>query len=199
MRTHRTAPGGSSVKRSRIIGVLAGALLVSLLFARGESWFVIVLAAASGLAPVGLSLRRQARSRFGRRGAAIVEALQSTRSLARLDRWLATIFITGGFLYIQVLADYDINAPLGLSLAIPVAIASLLFGLEYGLGACAMIAAANYFVFVPPEFTLRFEDWRDLRGVAAFTGIAIGYALICHEAFCISQEHLRRGAGERPA
>ena len=193
MRSLQAAKNGSSTTRSCVVGALAGAMLGALLFARGDSWGIITVAAASGLAPVVLSMKGAGAGGFGWLGETIMGALQSSRALARLDRWLATVFVTGAFLYIQVLADYDINAPMGLSLAIPVAFASLMFGLEYGLGAAALIAAANYFVFVPPEFTLLFDDWRDLRGVAAFTGVAIGYSVICREAFHIGEAHLSRG------
>ena len=120
----------------------------------------------------------------------LLAVLRSARELPWIERVLATLFVSSAFLYIQLVSDYAPDYVSALAAAAPVAIATILFGLMFGLASAFGVGTADYFIFVPPRFTIWFENWRDLQGVAIFLVTAICAAVIFHAAYRVSEETL---------
>jgi hypothetical protein len=114
--------------------------------------------------------------------ATVARLIHETRALPKLDRMLAAGLITGAAVYFQVGADWEIASRAGPLLAAPVVVSALLFGMDCGVASAAGAAALNWFIFVPPAYTLSTRDWLDVARIAVFVLIGLFAALVLNRA-----------------
>ncbi len=163
-------PSASAIAMGALAGCTAGLLLADL----GHGVWKAVAACAAGSLPAFASMAAPLRSRFIGR---VLSLLAQCRTLPMPERCLATALLCVAAHYVQISAGFD-GGPLALTVTAPVALTAVCFGLDFGVAAALAISVANYFVFIPPRFSIWFESWRDLREIAGSMLVGVCAAII---------------------